>query len=102
MRELCNKARGEALLEIDGRSVRLCVTLGALAELEAAFEVASLSELGERLACLTACDLITVVSALSGAGEDRLAPAQVAAARIDAKAAAKAVAEAFRAAFDDA
>lgn len=102
MRDLCNKARGEALLEIEGRQVRLCVTLGALAELEAAFDVASMSELGERLAQLTAADLITVVSALSGAGEDRLSPAQVAAARIDARAAAKAVGEAFRAAFDDA
>ncbi len=100
MRDLCNKARGEALLTIDGRSVRLCVTLGALAELEAAFDVASLGELGERLAHLTAADLITVVSALS-ACDERLTPAQIAGALIDPKAAAKAVAEAFRAAFDE-
>jgi hypothetical protein len=100
MREPCNKARGETVLAIDGRSVRLCVTLGALAELEAAFDVVSLSELGERLSQLTASDLITVISALvTGAGE-AMTPAQVAAARIDAKEAARAVATAFQAAFD--
>jgi hypothetical protein len=68
MREPHNKARGEVLLAIDGRDVRLCVTLGALAELEAAFDVVSLSELGERLAQLNAADLITVISALSAGG----------------------------------
>ena len=96
MRELANKARGEVLLDIDGRAQRLCVTLGALAELEAAFDVASLAELGERLAQLTASDLITVVAALSGAST-----AEIAHAAIEPKAAANAVAEAFRAAFDD-
>lgn len=93
---LANKARGEVLLDIDGRPHRLCVTLGALAELEAAFDVASLAELGERLAQLTASDLITVLAALSGKGAAELAHAA-----IDPKAAAQAVAEAFRIAFDE-
>ena len=100
MRDLHNKARGEVPLEIDGRNVRLCVTLGALAELEAAFDVGSLGELGDRLARLTASDLIVVLSALSAGGGEALTTAQLAAARIDAKAAAAAVAEAFRSAFD--
>ncbi len=95
MRELANAARGEVLLEIDGRPQRLCVTLGALAELEAAFDAASLGELGERLAQLTASDLITVLAALSGTST-----AELARANIDPKAAAQAVAEAFRLAFD--
>lgn len=93
---LANKARGEVLLDIDGRPHRLCVTLGALAELEAAFDVASLTELGERLAQLTASDLITVLAALSGSTAAELAHAD-----IDPSAAAKAVAEAFRLAFDE-
>jgi len=96
MREPVNKARGEVLLDIDGRPQRLCVTLGALADLEGAFDVASLAELGERLAHLTASDLITVLAALSGASTAELARAD-----IDPKAAAHAVAEAFRAAFDE-
>jgi hypothetical protein len=101
MRELVNKARGEVLLEIDGRPRRLCVTLGALAELEAAFDVSSLAELGERLGQLTASDLITVLAALTGGGGEAASVAELAAAHIDAKAAATAVAEAFHAAFDD-
>jgi hypothetical protein len=100
MREPHNKARGEVLLAIDGRDVRLCVTLGALAELEAAFDVVSLSELGERLAQLNAADLITVISALSAGGGAAQSVADLARAEIDAKEAAQAVAEAFRVAFD--
>jgi hypothetical protein len=96
MREPVNRARGEVLLEIDGASQRLCVTLGALAGLEAAFDVGSLAELGERLAQLTASDLITVVAALSGVGAAELSRAE-----IDPRAAASAVAEAFRLAFDE-
>jgi hypothetical protein len=96
MREPVNRARGEVLLHIDGAPRRLCVTLGALAELEAAFEVGSLAELGERLAQLTANDLITVLAALSGASTAELARAE-----IDPKAAAQAVAEAFRLAFNE-
>jgi hypothetical protein len=96
-----NRARGEILLDIDGEPQRLCVTLGALAELEAAFDVGSLTELGERLASLTASDLITVLSALTIGSERRMSPADFAGARIDAKAAAAAMAEAFRIAFAD-
>ena len=100
MREPCNKARGEVLLAIDGRDVRLCVTLGALAEVEAAFDVGSLNELGERLAHLNASDLITVLAALTSGGGEAFTARDLAAARVDAKAAAAAVAEAFHQAFD--
>lgn len=99
MREPHNRARGEVMLVIDDRPVRLCVTLGALAELEAAFDVGSLTELGERLAQLTASDLLIVISALT-IGPSFLNTAQLANARIDPGAAATAVADAFRLAFD--
>ncbi len=100
MREPCNSARGEVLLRVNELDVRLCVTLGALAELEAAFDVVSLAELGERLAQLTAADLVTVLAALLRGGGAELSARELAAARIDPKAAAHAVAEAFRLAFD--
>ncbi|MBC7767542.1 MAG: gene transfer agent family protein [Phycisphaerales bacterium] len=100
MRDVCNTARGEVLLAIDGREMRLCVTLGALAELEGAFDAGSLSELGERLAHLTANDLITVLAALVAGGGDAMSARALAAARIDPKAAAEAIAQAFSAAFD--
>lgn len=101
MRDLHNRARGEVLLAIDGQPRRLCVTLGALAELEAAFDVASLAALAERLAHLTASDLLLVLSALTCGGGEGMKTAQLAAARIDAKDAAIAVAEAFKRAFGD-
>ncbi len=96
-----NRARGETLLEIDGRPRRLCVTLGALAELEAAFDVGSMAELAERLASLTAADLIHVLAALTAGGGEAMDASALSAARIDPKRAAIAVADAFRLAFDD-
>jgi Phage tail tube protein, GTA-gp10 len=96
-----NRARGEVLLAIDGRERRLCVTLGALAELEAAFDAVSLAELGERLNQLAASDLITVLAALTAGGGEAIGAAELASARIDPRHAAAAVAEAFRAAFGD-
>ncbi|MES1202192.1 MAG: GTA-gp10 family protein [Pseudomonadota bacterium] len=101
MSGLANRARGEVLLEIDGAPRKLCVTLGALAELEAAFDVGSFAELGERLSALTAGDLIIVLSALVTGGGAPLNPTEISAAQIDPRAAAEAVAEAFRLAFDD-
>lgn len=95
-----NAARGEVLLEIDGTPRRLCLTLGALAELEAAFDAVSLAQLGERLASLSANDLIVVLAALTAGGGAAMNSAELASARIDPKAAAAAVAQAFHAAFE--
>ncbi len=94
-----NAARGEVLLEIDGQERRLCLTLGALAELEAAFDAVSLSDLSARLTSLSANDLILVLAALTAGGGEAMSSADLAAARIDPGAAAAAVAEAFHAAF---
>lgn len=96
-----NHARGEVLLCVDGTQRRLCVTLGALAELEAVFDVVSLTELGERLAKLTAADLLIVLSSLCAGAGAPISVAELASARIDARAAAEAVAAAFRSAFGD-
>ena len=100
MHEPHNKARGEVLLHVDGRAVRLCLTLGALAELESAFGVGSLPELAERLTALSASDLVVVLAALTAGGDERMSVADLVAAKIDPRAAAAAVAEAFHAAFD--
>ena len=101
MREPFNKARGEVLLRIGERDVRLCLTLGALAELEAAFDVISLAELSERLAHLTAADLIVVLAALAQGGGAPISAAELAAENVDPRAAADAVAQAFIAALND-
>jgi hypothetical protein len=57
---------------LDGRERRLCLTLGALAELEAAFEAEDLGALVERFSSgrLSARDLVCIIGAgLRGAGE---------------------------------
>jgi hypothetical protein len=99
MGALPNQARGEVMIVIDGAPHILCVTLGALAQLETAFNAPSFAHLGDRLKMLNAHDLLIVLSALLGA-EGR-SVAQLAASHIDPKAAAVAVGEAFRLAFDD-
>ena len=91
-----NGTRGEVALAINGVARRLCLTLGALAEIEAAFGCASMSELQVRLKQLSASELMTVVAALlRGGGQDDVDLANCDLSPGDA---AKAVAEAFRAA----
>lgn len=70
-----NIHRGEVEAEIGGTRRRLVLTLGALAELEAAFGADDLLALAERFGAgrLTARDLIRIIAAgLRGAGEDVL------------------------------
>lgn len=57
---------------LDGRPRRLCLTLGALAELEAAYAADDLTALVERFSTgrLSALDMIRIIGAgLRGAGE---------------------------------
>jgi hypothetical protein len=67
-----NRHRGEIEAEIGGRKRTLVLTLGALAELEAAFGEGDLVALAERFARgrMSARDLIRIIGAgLRGAGE---------------------------------
>lgn len=68
---MANRHRGEIHATFGDRSFTLCLTLGALAELEDAFGVADLPALGERFATgrLSARDLMRILGAgLRGAG----------------------------------
>lgn len=67
-----NRRRGEIAAELDGKEFRLCLTLGALAELEAAFAAEDIGRLVERFSSgkLAALDMIRIIGAgLRGAGE---------------------------------
>ena len=67
-----NRHRGEIEAEIGGRQRVLVLTLGALAELEAAFGAADLVALTERFGSgrMSARDLVRIIAAgLRGAGE---------------------------------
>lgn len=67
-----NRRRGEVAAELDGKQYRLCLTLGALAELESAFAAEDIGRLVERFSSgkLSALDMIRIIGAgLRGAGE---------------------------------
>lgn len=86
-----NGARGEVALMIGGVERRLCLTLGALAEIENRLACSTFGELEARMRALSAADLSIVLSALlRGAGEptdaETVSPGE----------AARAVAEAFK------
>lgn len=70
---MANKHRGEVEAVLDGRRYTLCLTLGALAELEAAFGDADMIALAERFESgrLRASDCVRIIGAgLRGAGHD--------------------------------
>ncbi|MEB2847139.1 gene transfer agent family protein [Endobacterium cereale] len=80
-----NRRRGEIEAVLDGQRRILCLTLGALAELEAAFSVGDLSGLAERFSSgrLRAGDMIRLIGAGLRGGGNLLADEDVAAMSID-------------------
>jgi hypothetical protein len=93
-----NGVRGEAVARLAGAERRLCLTLGALAEIETGLGVADMAALAERMRSLSAKDLMVVLAALlRGGGEDALADG-LAVSAVDPREAAEAVAAAFAAA----
>ncbi|MEC9343064.1 MAG: gene transfer agent family protein [Pseudomonadota bacterium] len=70
---MANRYRGEIAAELDGRQWTLCLTLGALAELEPVFGAADLADLASRLGSgrLTATQMTAILAAgLRGGGHD--------------------------------
>ncbi len=68
---MVNRHRGEVAARLDGRDYTLCLTLGALAELEDAFDAEDLGALTERFGSghLRATDMLCILGAgLRGAG----------------------------------
>ena len=93
-----NAARGEAMAVLAGAERRLCLTLGALAEIEAGLGLEGLAGLAERMRMLSARDLTVVLAALlRGGGEAALAD-DLERADVTPGEAAEAVARAFAAA----
>ena len=88
---------GDVPLLINGEEKTLRLTLGALAEIEAAFGADGLNELGDRLKNPRAEDVLRILSALIKGGGDPITMAALAASDVDLPSAVKAVAQAFRA-----
>ena len=93
-----NGARGEVVALLAGTERRLCLTLGALAEIETGLGLEGLSGLAERMRGLSARDLKVVLAALLRGGGESPLEDELALADIGPREAAEAVAKAFAAA----
>ncbi len=89
-------ARGEVGIVIDGIERRLCLTLGALAELETAFGCTRMSELVARMRALSAGDIMVVLAVLLRGGGEADVAEGLKAADVSPGDAAVAISEAFR------
>ncbi|MEZ5872411.1 MAG: gene transfer agent family protein [Nitratireductor sp.] len=83
---MANLHRGEIAVMIDGSEQTLCLTLGALAELESGFGVDSLPALVDRLSrgALTSRQITAILAAGLRGGGATLTTAEVAAMRFEA------------------
>jgi hypothetical protein len=93
-----NGARGEVVAVLAGAERRLCLTLGALSEIETGLGLEGLAGLAERMRALSARDLTVVLAALLRGGGERKLAGELERAPVDAREAAEAVAKAFAAA----
>ncbi len=93
-----NGARGEVVAVLAGAERRLCLTLGALAEIETGLGLEGLSGLAERMRAVSARDLTVVLSALLRGGGERALADELDRAGVEPREAAEAVARAFAAA----
>ena len=94
---MSNGIRGEARAMLAGVERTLCLTLGALAEIETALGTRGFAELAERMRSLSARDLVAVLAALLRGGGEVETAETLGRAAIDPKEAAEAVARAFSA-----
>ena len=93
-----NGARGEVTARLAGEDRRLCLTLGALAEMETAFGLVGWEALSDRLRALSPGDLLTVLGALLRGGGERDVAEALATLPVDFREAVDAVAKALQAA----
>lgn len=89
-----NGARGETTVTVGGAPRRVCLTLGALAEIETGLGVDGLAAAAERMKALSAKDLMAVLAAVLRGGGEAWQDVEAA----DPREAAVAVAAAFEAA----
>ena len=82
---MANRRRGEIEAVVDGEAVTLCLTLGALCELEAAFGAEDLVALAERFGGgrLSARDLLCIFACGLRGGGRTVSDTEVAAMRVD-------------------
>ncbi|MBL4617066.1 MAG: gene transfer agent family protein [Robiginitomaculum sp.] len=92
---MTNHIRGETELLINGKVHILCLTLGALAEIEAGLDLGDSSQLSERLKKITAKDVLVLLAALLAGGGNPVSIQQLRISPLDPEVVAKAIADAF-------
>jgi hypothetical protein len=97
-----NHARGEVPLLIEGEPHRLCLTLGALAEIEQGLGAADLKHLEARLAKPSMADIIVILGALLRGGGHDVTDVALSRRKLDLKEIGRAIAAAFAADGDSA
>jgi hypothetical protein len=90
--------RGVVVCELGGQSRAVCLTLGALAEIETALGVSGMAALQERLATLSAADILAVLAALRRGAGEAVTTADLAREPLTLTEAAHAIVAAFKAA----
>ena len=90
-----NGVRGEVSATLAGETRRLCLTLGALAEIETGLELEGISALAERMRRLSARDLTVVLAALLRGGGEHALASELNRAAVDPREAAEAISKAF-------
>ena len=97
---MANPVRAEVAVQIGEVEACLCLTLGALAEIETALDAHTLGEIAARLAKASPADMMAVlVALLRGGGNSDLA-GQLASLPVSPAEAARWITEAFEAAVD--
>lgn len=87
------------MISIDGKPQKLCLTLGALAQLETAFALNNLQELSTKLKALSAQDFLIILAILLEAGGNGFEIEALKKAKIDPHKCAIAIAKTFELAF---
>lgn len=95
---MTNRVRGEISVEIEGTRYTLCLTLGALAEIEAALGLSEIAALGPRFEKMGFADLLAVLGALLRGGGEEVSDEDVYRMQIDVNQAGEWIARAFQAA----
>lgn len=93
---MVNPVRGETVLETPDGPLTLCLTLGALAEIEGALELASMADIAKALSTGSPRVLQIVLRALLRGGECVEAAEMIDDLSISPRGASNAIAECFR------
>ena len=82
---MANRARGEVTVRIGETEACLCLTLGALAEIQAALDARTLREIAARLSSASPADMRRVGSTVSSRPMKSLAAAEMCAQYLSGK-----------------